>query len=688
MTTAGNTHGLPAPLWEMICALPQAPGVYLMKNRKQEVIYVGKAVSLRARVKSYFTGSDTRAFVALLERLLVDLETIVVRSEKEALLLEQTLIKDHQPRFNVIHRDDKSFITLMVNTRTQWPRVEVTRTHTLQQQGPKPGHRYFGPYSSAASVRQTLRLLNQHFMLRTCTDHVLANRTRPCLEYQIGRCMAPCVFDVPKEVYDEHVEDSLLFLAGRGDVLVDKLHDRMTAAAQATRFEEAARLRDQMRDVDRTMEKQVVSDSDGSDQDVLALARAGSLVALATVHIRRGRMTGKDVMLYPDAEIPDDELLLQVLDARYGTAEAAGIPDEVLLPLALPEDEVAAREEHLAEVRGKKVTLHAPQRGDKRRLVEIALTNAGNALDEHARKRETRHNALHRLQQRLHLQRRPTVMECFDISLFQGGQPVASQVVFEEGAPDRSRYRRYGIRDVTGTDDFAMMHEVITRRLVRGIKERSLPDVVVVDGGRGQLNAALAAFGDLGVPHTAALAQQLHDRVDTDGQPLWWDAGVWVEVCSLAKARALPAGSRKGYAGRRALVEEAAADVAVDEGGGDGGLAHSPERVFLPNVKDPVALRTNSAELHLMTAIRDEAHRFAITFHRQRRKRATLTSALESLPGVGPSRRKALLRHLGSMAAVKEASVEQLAGVPGISATLAQSIHQALRTQMPAPDSS
>ncbi|MEW5847330.1 MAG: excinuclease ABC subunit UvrC [Myxococcota bacterium] len=675
-----SRYGLSDELTGRIDNLPQEPGVYIMRDRKGAVIYVGKAVNLRSRVRSYFNRSgDTRAFVSLLTAVLGDLEVIVVRSEKEALLLEEALIKQHKPPYNVVHKDDKSFITLRLNLRHDYPRIEVFRTHQLVQEGAQPGFRYFGPYSSAAAVRGTLRLLNQHFQLRTCTDHVLQNRSRPCLEYQIGRCMAPCVFEIPQETYRQHVDDAVLFLSGKQDALVDTLQQRMLNASEELRFEEAARLRDQLRDIERTVERQVVADPDRPDSDVVGLARSGNAVAVSILSLRGGRIVGKDNLYFADAELPDDELILQVLDVR-AQRPPADLPDEVLLPLELPEGEAEARADYYRELRGRKVEFHAPQRGDKRKLVEIATRNAETLLEDHLRRHETRSRALERLQQRLRLSRRPTVMECFDVSLFQGHEPVASKVVFVDGVPDKSRYRRFVIRSVQGTNDFAMLHEVLVRRLRRGLEEDDLPDLMVIDGGKGQLGVARAAFQDVGIPISATEAEAFSNRTRDDGTPLWpRGRESWVELCSLAKARALKADGRRGYFGRKQLVDEAAPEERWEEGGEEGGSRHSPERVFLPDVKDPIALRTNTAELHLMTRLRDEAHRFAITFHRARRKKSAFRSELDAIPGVGETRKKALLRHFGSLTAVKQASPEELAAVPGVTRATAQRIWQAFQ---------
>jgi excinuclease ABC subunit C len=658
--------------------LPQEPGVYLMRDRQGVVVYVGKAVNLRARVRSYFSGTDTRAFVALLESLLGGIETIVVRTEKEALLLEATLIKKHRPRFNVIQRDDKSFITLRVDLSHPYPRVEVTRSHQVSKEGPQPHCRYFGPYSSSPAVRETLHTLNQHFLLRTCTDRAFEHRRRPCLQHQMGRCPAPCVLEVPAQDYRRQVDDAILFLSGRHDALVETLRRRMQECSNALQFEEAARARDTLRAIEKTLERQVVAEAVGGNQDVVGLARQGNAVAFSILQVRGGRVVDKDGLCLPDAEVPDQELTLQLLDARASRVAPADIPDEVLLPLSLPDDEAAARAAYLTEVRGRKVELHTPVRGDKRRLVEIATRNAETILSGHLVRQETRAQALERVQQRLRLGRRPSVMECFDVSLFQGQDPVASQVVFVDGTPQPSRYRHFLVKSVTGTDDYAMLLEVVTRRLRRGLGQGDLPDLVVIDGGKGQLNAARAAFREVGVPISATEAEHLGTLRREDGSVAWPDRARWVELRSLAKARAL-GDKERGWVGRGTITARTTDNDTWDEGGEEGGARHSPERVFLPDVKDPILLKPNTAELHLLAALRDEAHRFAITFHRARRKRSTLRSALDAIPGVGPARRTSLLRHLGSLAAVRRATPEELAQAPGISQEVAQRVWQAFQ---------
>ncbi len=618
-----------ASLQNKLDHLPTEPGVYLMKDRSGEIVYVGKAVNLRNRVRSYFNRSgDERAFVALLDELLGDLETIVVRSEKEALLLESELIKKHKPRFNVMLRDDKSFICLRLDEQAAWPRLEVVRAAQVKG-GPgrarpdaQDGARTFGPYSSASSIRETLRLINRHFQLRTCTDRQMelcARRRRPCMQYQIGRCPGPCIEAIAPETYRSHVRDVVLFLEGKEATVAERIRERMLQASERTQFEIAARLRDQLRAIERSLEKQrMVAAEDDVDRDVLGVYREADRLVFYLLYVRRGRLTGGRTFPFTGQEFPTEELIASFVDLYYG-GEAL-IPDEILLPVELEDAE--ATEVWLSEKRGRKVAVRTPRRGNKAELVEMAQRNAQNAFLEHRHTREELASLLGRLQRALGLRKVPRRIECYDISLFQGSSAVGSKVSFLDGEADRLQYRRFRIKSVAGTDDFAMLYEVLTRRAKQG----DLPDLFLIDGGKGQLASAAAALKD---------------------------AGVEADLASLAKSRAL-------------------------EGDASSPVEHSLERVFVLGRKDPVILRQNSPELFLLARLRDEAHRFAITYHRLLRGRRTLRSALEDIPGVGGARRRALLKHFGSLKRVREAAPEAIAAVDGIGPALAEQIFAAL----------
>jgi excinuclease ABC subunit C len=643
-----------AALQRTLADLPAAPGCYLMKDREGAVVYVGKAASLRSRVRQYFdAGSgDDRIFIPLLEGLLGDIEVIVTRSEKEAILLENELIKKHQPRFNVRLRDDKDFIVLRLDESHPFARLEVRRAREKRA----GGARYFGPYSSASSIRETLRVVNRHFQLRTCTDHVFEHRRRPCILFQIHRCPAPCVYDVPVEEYRQAVEDAVEFLEGRETELVDRLRARMDEAAAALRFEDAARLRDQLQAVERSLEKQRVLMADRADRDVIGLWREGPELVLQVLSMRGGKLQDSRSHPFREQEFPAADILSSFLALYY---EQNPAPDEVLVPVEPSAMDALA--DVLAERRGKRVRILTPQRGAKADLLEVAMRNAEQGFRSWHEKDERREKALAALVRSLHLVRPPRWMECYDISTFQGALAVGSGVSMKDGEPDKENYRRYKVKSVAGQDDFAMLYEVITRRLRRALADGQFPDLLVIDGGKGQLNAALAAAKDLGVSTSPVTG--------IPGAP-------FIEMIGLAKSRLVDPGAlgtarvvgRRGRGGQTGHAGHGAALADAAEGAERGfvsELARSPERVFLPGRKDPLVLRQNSAELFLLARLRDEAHRFAITFHRKLRRERNFRSVLEEIPGIGEGRKKALLRHFGSLRRVKDATVEELGEVEG-----------------------
>lgn len=601
--------------------LPNAPGVYLMRDVEGEIIYVGKAAQIRTRVRQYFgSSSDTRFFVRFLEEVLDSVEVLVTSNEKEALILENELIKRHQPRFNVLLKDDKSFLHLRIDDRVEWPRIQVVRRPR------RDGARYFGPYHSAGKIRETLRLVERFFQLRNCDDLTFKNRSRPCLQYQIKRCPGPCVLPVDRSEYQQQTQEVMLFLQGKRDELARQLEAKMSTAAAQMAYEQAARYRDQLRAIRDSLEKQQMVDQRAIDRDVYGIYREGGLLQIVILQIRRGRLLGSQSYGFERQGTPDSDVLSTFINLYY--SNGAPVPHEVLVPAQL--NGMMVLGQHLEELAGRKTALKQPRRGASRRLLDLAAKNAEHAFFLARREETVRDGALVRLKKRLRLANLPIRIECFDISLFQGAEPVASKVVFEGGVPKRSDYRHYRIREVEGTDDYGMMREVLLRRLRRGLTEEDLPHLIVVDGGKGQLNVALAVVADLGI----------------EG----------VDVVALAKSRVLH-----------------------DDADPDGTPIRSSERVFLPNVREPIPLRAHTDELFVMTHLRDEAHRFAITFHRKRRKKAQFSSPLDGIEGVGPARRRALLRHFGSLRGVRAATVEELAGVSGVGPRLAQEIHEALK---------
>jgi len=660
-------------LQQKLDTLPTQPGCYVMKDKAGAVVYVGKAVNLRARVNQYFQerSGDTRAFIPFLEDLLGDVEVMITQSEKDAVLLENELVKKYRPRFNIKLRDDKNFISLRLSTTHPYPRLEVVRRIK------KDGARYFGPFASASSIRETLSIVNRHFQLRTCTDSVMSNRRRPCLQYQIKRCPAPCVYNLSQEEYRRSVDEVALFLEGKADELTAQLEGRMKDASGKLEYERAAQLRDQLHAIERSLEKQRTVLGDLLDQDVLGYHRVGPELEIHLLFFRNGRLTGGRSFGFGKQEFPTEELLSSFLDQYYESG--AFIPKELLLPLQLSDAEM--REVWLSEKKGERVRVHVPERGEKVRLVEMAMENARQSYEEKARTHQTQIEALTRLQSRLRLPRLPRRIECFDISTFQGQLTVGSQVTFSDGEPDKSGYRLFKVRGEAAGDDFASMFQVLSRRLKRGIEEKNLPDLLVVDGGKGQLNVARAALREAGLTvQDVPLAGLAKSRVLEDEERFaarqgfrvaeaWAEkAGPEPEVPQITPEGEAPAAPPRGRSRRKGRFVQSE-------------IERSPERVFLPGQKNPVVLRQNTSELHLLARLRDEAHRFAITFHRKLRRERNFRSVLEEIPGIGDKRKRALLSHFGSLKRIRAATVEEIAQVEGFNLQLAERVQRFLASQ-------
>ena len=600
-------------------ALPAEPGVYLFRGAADAVLYVGKAKSLRARVRSYFRGGDSRLGASDLVDRVERTEVIVTGTESEALHLEQNLIKRHRPPFNVRLRDDKSYPYIAVTVEDDFPRVMFTRERHRR------GVVYFGPYASAKKVRETLDVLNRVFRFRPCEGPQPGRHSGvPCLDYHIDRCLAPCVGYVSKEDYRALVEQVVEFLSGDTQPVLRSLERKMREAADRQDFEEAARYRNRLYAVRHLAERQAADKRAIGTVDVLGIAAAGGTAAVQVFPLRDGRLVDRHSFYL---ENPAGQEIGELLEAfcleYYGSTPS--VPPLVVVP---PETEPGpALEQFLSERRGASVEVRAARRGEKRRLQELATQNAELALAsdraEGERRRLRRIEALEELREVLNLESLPIRIECFDISQVQGAAPVGSMVVFQDAVPKKAYYRKFGIRGVQGQDDFAMMAEVVSRRFARaaaGIASgdydesfASIPNLVVVDGGKGQLSAALEAMHAFDLPRVA--------------------------VISLAKRE---------------------------------------EEVFVPGRSDPVVLVRESAGLHLLQRIRDEAHRFALGFHRQRRDRVARESILDALPGVGPARRRALIHHFGSTERLLAATPEELEGVPGLPPRTGRKIHAAL----------
>ncbi|MFW6162237.1 MAG: excinuclease ABC subunit UvrC, partial [Planctomycetota bacterium] len=508
-------------------------------------------------------------------------------------------------------------LSLRLDRRGPFPRLETVRRYT------EDGARYFGPYSSAAALRETLRIVNAVFPIRKCPDAVFRSRTRPCLYHEIGHCVAPCVGLVDEAAYGELLDEVELFLRGRSDELAERLRGKMAEASERMEYELAARYRDQLRAVERTVEKQTITSARAADRDVFGYFKAGDRMQVQALLVRRGRLERVPSYAVNTKGLSGEGAFAEFLRRFY--ASAGFLPPEVLVPVEPPDR--AALAEWLSERRGGKVELRRPQRGDKARMVRMAMENAESAFRAaHASERD-REQVLERLQQSLGLGRLPERIECFDISNIQGAQAVGSMVTFEHGVPNKARYRRYKIRTVEGSDDFAMMREVLGRRLRRGMTEDDLPDLLVLDGGKGQLGAVCDLMDEMAVGD--------------------------VDVVALAKSR----DKRKGT-------------------GPGGERVHTDERVFLPGRPEPVVPEQDSPELYLLTRLRDEAHRFAVSYHRKLRARPYKHTVLDRIPGVGPARKKALVAHFGSVRAIRQASIKELEQVPGIAGKQAAAIHR------------
>ena len=606
--------------------LPDRPGVYLLKDERGDVLYVGKAQSLRSRVRSYWQKQAAPRALGDIHRIrevigrVADVEYTLTDSVSEALLLEANLIKRFRPRFNVRLKDDKSYPYIKVTLADDFPRIERTRKLV------NDGSRYFGPYASASSVDESMNLVRRLFPFRTCTIVIRDGERalqRPCLLYHIKRCQGPCIQAITKDDYRADIQQVELFLEGRQETLVRALRKEMAIAAERTEYERASTLRDKIRAIERTMESQKMAAFARTELDLAGIARQDGQAAIQLFAIRNGKMIGRDVYLVDATrDAPDEEVLRSFLEQYY--ARASSVPREVYVPFELPD--AGDLEAFLSERRGTLVRLHVPQRGERRELMALATRNAGETLArEQARWLADQGKtlaALEELADALGLAGPPMRIECYDISNFQGAESVGSMVVFEEGKPRTGEYRRFRIRAVQGPNDFASHQEVLRRRfrLTKTGEEGSdeerrwaMPDLVIVDGGKGQVSAAKEVLDELGL-HELPLA----------------------------------------------------------------GLAKEREERCLPGRSDPILLPPTSSALYLVQRLRDEAHRFAITYHRDLRAKRTVRSAFDDLPGVGPKRKRELLKVFGSVKRVRDAPVEQIAAVPGISRALAERIKATL----------
>jgi excinuclease ABC subunit C len=591
---------------------PMQPGVYLMKDLSGQVIYVGKAKQLKARVKQYFAASrDSRAMVPFLIQQIAHIDTIIVPSEKEALLLENTLIKKHQPKFNAILKDDKTFISLMINTQHPWPMLRLIR----YKGKPKDDGLYFGPYTSAYAARETYELLLRLFPLRQCNDEELKRRTRPCLLYSIKRCCAPCVRKCTKEDYGSYVKGAIRFLKGQDKEILREFYAEMEKASESLLYEKAASLLKSIRQIEHVLDShQIVAKATGKNTDAIGLYRQGEEVMLAKLLFREGNLIGSEHFSFSNILEDDEELITTFLLQHYQFHDQ--LPEEICLPFSLKE--MISLEEILSDRLKRKIHFLSPQKGEKRALVDLAKENARVLFLQEKNQQEIHERQLLDLQDTLKLNRYPQRIECFDTSHIAGEEAVAAMVAFTNGERDPQRYRLFRIKTAGLADDYGAIREALTRRLTRAKEEDDLPDLIIIDGGKGHLNTALDVFKHLDIAS--------------------------VDVIGVAKE-----------AGRH-----------------DKGI--SQEQVFLPDHRDPILLNPRSSLLFLLQKIRDEAHRKAIGFHRQRRGKKGQKSQIDQIPGIGKVKRTLLLKHFGSFERIKTATSEQLAAVKGISSKDVQKI--------------
>lgn len=587
--------------------LPDSPGVYIFKNKQNKIIYIGKAKNLKNRVRSYFNKSDdNRLFYEYLLKHIETVDWLITNTEQEALILENSLIKQFKPKYNIDLKDDSNFYSIRIRTDHPFAKLELVRS-------PKDDKaKYFGPYTSSSSLKKTVQFLNHTFKLRTCSDHELESRTRPCILYQINKCSAPCVNKIGEKEYLSCVKKVEQILKGNAKEIISELQNEMVQYSDTLKFEKASELRDQIKAIQKTTESQHIVDKDFIDRDVFAYFSRNDKVFIQGLFIRNGIIQSYYYQDFPQYLQKPEEVFVAFLNLFYSKTQFT--PTEIFVPFI--NDEINLLESVLQQT--KKVVFISPQKGAKKHLLDLCLKNATeNANTKEAESLEVE-NALKIIQTAFSLNNLPKRMECYDISNIQGHDSVASGVAFENGKPHKKMYKKYKIKTVDQADDFASLYEVISRRITRGLKDDNLPDLFVIDGGKGQLSSAFAAIQDL--------------KIDID-------------IVSIAKAR-----TEKG----------------------------TVDRFFTPGAEEPIFLEENSRAIKILMNIRDEAHRFAITFHRKLRGQKFKDDPLYAIPGIGPSKRKALLKYFGNTGAIRQASKEELVKVEGINEELAQLIQDHL----------
>lgn len=597
---------------EKLSSAPDSPGVYLMKGEKGEIIYIGKAKSLKKRLSSYFLKMDAPDLkTGIMVSKVGDFDVILTPSENEALILEANLIKKHSPKYNILLKDGKQYPCLRLNPKEQYPVLEIVRKIK------KDGAVYFGPFSSGSAVRQTLELINRTFKLRKCKNPS-KNLGRPCLNYQMGVCLGVCSGIVSSEEYLKTVREVILVLKGRTSNLLKKLRENMFAAAENEDYETAAEIRDRIFSLERLMEKQSIVASDLLDRDAMGFARDGDYASVSVIFVRGGYVSGSRNYFFKVFEQDDHEILASFVTRFYD--DSGFVPREVLTPINLADSE--ALSEYLAILAKRKVSVFSPSRGEKTGIVGMAVENAEKHLRDKINARTSDMAVLEILKRRLSLPSLPRKIECFDNSNMAGTEPVSAMVVFSDAKPDKKHYRKYAIKEAAGNDDYACMLEVINRRYSKIASEEDMPGLLLVDGGRGQLSMALLALRELGLENS-------------------------FPVASIAKR---------------------------DERAGE-----TRDKIYLPGRSNPVNFGKEDSGLLLLERIRDEAHRFVITFQRKRRETKTIRSVLDSIQGIGDKKKQTLLRHFKSIEAIATAEISEIAALPGMNAKNAESLKTALK---------